>query len=332
MPKKPAVSVVIPVYNVEATLPRCLDSLLAQTFTDWEAVCINDGSPDGSAAILEKYAASDARFRVIDKKNAGVSAARNDGVAAAHGEYVMYLDSDDFIHPQTLQIAHFLARSCNAEIVSFRHDRRLYRALRRAGRGAGEIAPDMRVYDPSRVRFKKTDNLLGHATEKSHSFGFWRVRHCYPVMHLMRLELARGACFPTDIKISEDFPWWSDILLRRPRAVITRLPLYYYIPNPSSALGGADCVRVFENVARAITRAYDMYAAAADRAQMRTWSREFLWPFVIIMMRAVRGISDPAGLAAARAVVREMQLRGVFDNPASMRARKYLRRIREFVK
>ncbi len=96
-------SVVVPVYNVEAYLPQCLDSLLAQTFGDFEAVCVNDGSTDGSLSILEGYAARDNRIRIISQPNRGLSAARNTGMDAARGDYILFLDSDDWLESSSLQ-------------------------------------------------------------------------------------------------------------------------------------------------------------------------------------------------------------------------------------
>jgi CDP-glycerol glycerophosphotransferase len=89
------VSVVVPIYNVEEYLAECLDSLIAQSFGDWEAVMVDDGSPDGSRAIAEDYAARDGRFRLVTQENAGLGAARNTGAANAQGEFLMFLDSDD---------------------------------------------------------------------------------------------------------------------------------------------------------------------------------------------------------------------------------------------
>ena len=88
-------SVVIPVYNVAPYLRECLDSLRFQSFSDWEAVCVDDGSTDGSGAILDEYAAVDKRFRVVHQSNAGVSAARNVALKAVGGDYVTFLDGDD---------------------------------------------------------------------------------------------------------------------------------------------------------------------------------------------------------------------------------------------
>lgn len=97
-------SVVIPVFNVEAYLRDCLDSVLSQTYDDWQAICINDGSTDGSADILNEYAAHERRMKVITQPNGGLSAARNAGIKAAEGEYVLFLDSDDWLEENALEI------------------------------------------------------------------------------------------------------------------------------------------------------------------------------------------------------------------------------------
>ncbi|MBQ6395112.1 MAG: glycosyltransferase family 2 protein, partial [Atopobiaceae bacterium] len=91
------VSVVVPVYDTEALIARCLDSILAQTYPMIEVVCVDDGSIDSSLEILESYAAQNPAVRVIKKEHAGVSAARNAGIRAAQGEYLAFVDSDDFV-------------------------------------------------------------------------------------------------------------------------------------------------------------------------------------------------------------------------------------------
>lgn len=101
--KPPVVSVIIPVYNVEDYLGECLDSVLVQTESDIEIICVNDGSIDGSRSILEEYSRLDARIIIIDKENGGQSSARNVGFDAAKGEYIYFLDSDDMIRPDTLE-------------------------------------------------------------------------------------------------------------------------------------------------------------------------------------------------------------------------------------
>ena len=105
----PFFSIIIPVYNVAPYLRECLDSVLAQTFTNWEAICVDDGSTDGSGAILDEYAARDKRFKVNHQVNAGVSAARNVAFEAASGEWVTFLDADDKIDPERLKALFIIA-------------------------------------------------------------------------------------------------------------------------------------------------------------------------------------------------------------------------------
>lgn len=100
----PKVSVVIPVYNSANFLRPCLDSIVSQSFSDWEVVAVDDGSSDESPAILDEYAAKDSRFKIIHKENGGVSAARNDGLAVANGEYVLFVDSDDWIDETAFRV------------------------------------------------------------------------------------------------------------------------------------------------------------------------------------------------------------------------------------
>lgn len=95
----PKLSIIIPAYNVETFLPKCLDSVLAQNFTDWEAIIVDDGSTDGTGAICDDYAARDPRFKVIHSPNKGISSARNTGLANAKGEFIGFVDSDDWIEP-----------------------------------------------------------------------------------------------------------------------------------------------------------------------------------------------------------------------------------------
>lgn len=97
-------SIIIPVYNVEEYLQECLDSVLNQTFAHWEAICVNDGSTDGSAAILETYAAKDGRLRVVTQPNKGLSSARNTGIKTAKGDYILFVDGDDWLELNALQI------------------------------------------------------------------------------------------------------------------------------------------------------------------------------------------------------------------------------------
>lgn len=97
------ISIIVPIYNVEKYLRRCIDSILGQTYRDLEVILVDDGSPDGCGAICDAYAEKDARVTVIHQKNAGVSAARNAGLACARGEWIGFVDPDDFIVPNMYQ-------------------------------------------------------------------------------------------------------------------------------------------------------------------------------------------------------------------------------------
>ncbi|MBP5343643.1 MAG: glycosyltransferase family 2 protein [Alphaproteobacteria bacterium] len=113
----PKISVLIPVYNVQNYLAECLDSVLAQDFQDWEAICVNDGSTDNCATILSDYANKDARFKVISQFNQGLSAARNAALDIAIGDWVIFLDSDDMLAPNALSRLYHVAQESNQPVI-----------------------------------------------------------------------------------------------------------------------------------------------------------------------------------------------------------------------
>lgn len=115
------VSVIVPVYQVEAYLPRCLDSILAQTFTDYELILVNDGTKDGCPAIMQAYAERDSRIRQVHKENGGLSSARNAGLDVARGEYIAFIDSDDYAAPDWLADAVRAADETGAEQVLYNY-------------------------------------------------------------------------------------------------------------------------------------------------------------------------------------------------------------------
>ena len=112
----PKISIIVPVYNVEKYLRKCLDSILAQTFSDFELFLVDDGSTDRSGEICDQYAQSDPRIRVIHQENAGQAVARNRALDVMQGEYVAFVDSDDFIHPQMMEVLLKHAERTNATI------------------------------------------------------------------------------------------------------------------------------------------------------------------------------------------------------------------------
>ena len=117
MNKQPAVSVIVPVYKAENYLYRCVDSLLVQTFPDFEILLIDDGSPDRSGKICDEYARKDNRVRVFHKKNGGVSSARQCGIDNAQGEYTIHADPDDWVEPTMLEELYRKAKDDDADMV-----------------------------------------------------------------------------------------------------------------------------------------------------------------------------------------------------------------------
>ena len=141
MSEKTSISVLVPVYNVERYLGRCLDSILNQTFGDIEVVCVDDCSPDGSAAILSDYASRDSRVRVITKKkNEGLMMARKTGYENARGEYVFFCDSDDYLPENALERLYRAARDSRADITVGDLKMVTSRGLRARRRRYGAIA------------------------------------------------------------------------------------------------------------------------------------------------------------------------------------------------
>ena len=117
-----AVSIIVPVYKVEKYLRRCINSILAQTFTDYELILVDDGSPDNCPAICDEYAEKDDRVKVVHKKNGGLSSARNAGMAVASGKYYLFCDSDDYVSPRWCECLYEqIEKNPNAWVLSDLH-------------------------------------------------------------------------------------------------------------------------------------------------------------------------------------------------------------------
>ncbi len=114
---QPKISVIVPVYNVEKYLDRCVRSILNQTFSDFELILVDDGSPDNCGTMCDAYAKQDSRIQVIHKENGGLSDARNVGKAVAAGEYILFVDSDDYIALHLMETLYALAKKYHADIA-----------------------------------------------------------------------------------------------------------------------------------------------------------------------------------------------------------------------
>lgn len=113
------ISVIVPIYNVEKYLDRCVDSIINQTYKNLEIILVDDGSPDNCPQMCDDYAKKDSRIKVVHKENGGLSDARNAGMKVATGEYVSFIDSDDWIDLETFSLSMAKIKECNAQIVAF---------------------------------------------------------------------------------------------------------------------------------------------------------------------------------------------------------------------
>ncbi len=273
------VSVVVPIYNVETLLRRALDSILSQTCKDWEAILVDDGSTDSSGRIAEEYAESDRRFQVIHKANGGQSEARNVGLQHARGEFLLFLDADDFLHPQLMELCLQAMLRDNCDLACFTYDR-VYRTVALVKQFLHLDAPKPHYKFYEQPPCVVTDNIFSHATEYSRPRDIdrrWAVKHCQVWRCMYKTYAVRDIQFIPGI-IYEDFPWWSEVLLRVGRCTILNLPLYFYCPNRKSDILSSDETRKTESLKQAIEAAKRLYVNAPEDKR-KAWEKNFLVPF-----------------------------------------------------
>lgn len=335
----PAISIIIPMYGVEKYLRRCLDSVQNQTLTDWQAICVNDGSPDKSGEIAREYAARDKRFVVVDKENGGLSDARNAAMPYVTGDYILYLDSDDFIHPQTMEIAYSLALRDGSDIVSFTYDR-IYRpqlmVRYKLGLDTDNVVPKRmhKKYNLQKIKTRVTDDVYEYATERTHNMfnpkRKWLIKHCQVWKNLYKRELIEDIPFIKGI-LFEDFPWWSRVMLRNPRVTIAPLPLYFYIPNFGGIVLSAKQLRIMKSLCAGIKDAYLVYKDCATDYQMKQWNKNFKWFFIKWAFRKTKYIKTDADISEARKYFMDLYEIGALDAPAYNWARKIRNEIIKFI-
>ncbi len=209
----PAVSIIIPVYNAEKTVRKCIDSILTQEFEDFELILINDGSKDSSAAILDEYAAKDVRIRVIHKANSGVSATRNLGLKEAKGKYIQFLDADDWLTPDSTKILYRAMEesACDMVVAGF------YRVVGdRVGRKSSidaDCVLSLKEYSEQMME-NPADYYYGVLWNK-----------------LYRSDLIRQYDIHMDESLSfcEDFVFNLDYLIHTEKIRALNVPVYYYV-------------------------------------------------------------------------------------------------------
>ena len=213
------ISIVILVYNVAPYLVECLDSVRAQTYPDWEALCVDDGSTDASSILLDTYARLDPRIHVIHQRNAGVSSARNRALDTAHGEWICFVDGDDAIHPQALErLARALGKAPSVQAVVFE-------------RLSGEVLPRQWNLEDAAPQVERQHS---EAMLRRFEPSVWRV--------LFRRDCIGALRFPAYV-IGEDGLFSLQYYLRTSMWLVVEWSLYFYRARQSSVMHTEPSVR-----------------------------------------------------------------------------------------
>lgn len=215
MEQSELLSVIVPVYNVEQYLPRCVDSILAQTYPNLEIILVDDGAQDASGKICDDYAARDPRIRVIHKENGGLSSARNAGLDAARGEYLAFVDSDDWIEPDAYEAMLALARKYGEKLVCAGR----YDVDGRTGQRQLGLCP------------QKEERITGE--EMAGRIFLWDGCDSSACDKLYHRSLFRELRYPEG-KVCEDVPVTYRIALQAEQVVLCDKPFYNYFHRPDS--------------------------------------------------------------------------------------------------
>lgn len=214
------ISVIVPVYNVEEYLPTCIESILNQTYKDLEILLIDDGSTDNSGKICDKYAKQDKRCIVIHQPNKGRSEARNNGLNHAKGEYISFIDSDDYIHPQMLEI--------------------LYEALQKGDYDFSmTLYKEVRAKEPTQFIFTYTSQELDQNQLIYNLYQYYKRKNNYPEISfhvvwnkLYKKELIHNTSFIQTA--AEDTVFNNTIYLKCKKAIVINKEMYYWVQRPTS--------------------------------------------------------------------------------------------------
>lgn len=217
-------SFIIPVYNVEKYVTKCLDSVLVDNAFTGQLICVNDGSTDGSAAILEEYAKKYPNVEIITQPNAGLSAARNAGIKAAKGEYVCFLDSDDYWQPNVLSGLLKQIERDNLDVLRFRFQ---------------NVNENYEVFNPYKYDHSKDNDYSEELTDGVSFLNQRMGTQCYAAMFILRLDLiytlhtthptSENNVLFTEGIYFEDTDWTPRMLRRAKRVASVNTVVYNYL-------------------------------------------------------------------------------------------------------
>ncbi|HZJ78543.1 MAG TPA: glycosyltransferase [Clostridia bacterium] len=214
----PKVSVIVPVYKAEEYLPRCIESILAQTLKDIEILIVDDGSPDDCPKICDKYEKRDKRIRVIHKQNGGSSDARNTGILVAKGEYIAFIDSDDAIHEKMLETLYKKAKETDADlssckIVEFTN---------------GEPQPSSTDFESAIIDLGKLGLLKYVASQKNATGKPFMLSVCNAIFKKKNIKNSGLLFTDTDIVLAEDILFLLSFLSVSKRVCRTNEDYYFH--------------------------------------------------------------------------------------------------------
>ncbi|MVX56466.1 glycosyltransferase family 2 protein [Parasutterella muris] len=212
------ISVIVPVYNVEKYLGKCLDSILAQTFTDFELICVDDGSTDDCPRILKEYSLKDSRVHVYSKTNGGISSSRNFGLDKATGQYVFFMDSDDELYPESLELLYTAIKKENtqAAVGSIKVEYEANEELRDSDTAYYTIMRSGKV--------KLTDKIISDF-------------HCSSCGCLFLVDIIRDNALRFPLGLFYEDAWWHWAYFSQIESVsFINVPVYKYIRHPVSIM------------------------------------------------------------------------------------------------
>lgn len=237
-----AISVIIPIYNVEKFLPRCLDSVINQSFKNIEIICVNDGSTDKSGKILAKFAEKDARFRVITQDNQGLSASRNNGMEVASGAYIFFLDADDYLHPQALEIFYATAQKSECPIVISQTFCKL-----------GKDTLNTKKYIADEISYKVCNNALSDLYKyRLVSAVAWNK--LYRASAIQRFKFIEGIYY-------EDWPFTTCVFANIAKFAIIKEKLYIYNTTSPSIVRSSFSLKKIHDYILGIRHVYNYFMA-----------------------------------------------------------------------
>lgn len=229
---RPCVSVIIPVYNVEKYIYRCVDSVIAQTLKEIEIILVDDGSPDGSPAICDEYTRQDPRIQVIHKENGGLASARNAGMKIAKGEYIFFLDSDDWLELDGLETLYRKAKETKVDFVKYRAIRSFWPELPEHTPVRVEPIRELQegLYDRKRIIEEVYPRLFA-----TNQITMGAVVGAWGAMYKTDFINAHQVYFDEEIKFSEDVIFSARVVkAAKSFYFIDEAGVYHYFYNPES--------------------------------------------------------------------------------------------------